>query len=93
VFRENDRIYGVGGDQTTIPVVVNQPEVEHKVRVRDFGQRSAGWTGVGIRVKFGGYRAIGLNAGGRVHLLSYNGKDFSRSRSEQLLLRRGQLTS
>jgi hypothetical protein len=36
VFRESDWIDEVGGGQTTISVVVRQPEVEHKVRVRDF---------------------------------------------------------
>jgi hypothetical protein len=36
VFRENDWIDEIGGGQTTISVAVRQPEVEHKVRVRDF---------------------------------------------------------
>ena len=36
VFREDDWIDEVGGGNTTISVVVRQPEVEHKVRVRDF---------------------------------------------------------
>ena len=36
VFRENDWVDDIGGGQTTISVVVRQPEVEHKVRVQDF---------------------------------------------------------
>lgn len=36
VFRESEWIDEMGGGQTTISVVVRQPEVEHKVRVRDF---------------------------------------------------------
>lgn len=36
VFRENDWIDEVGRGQTTISVVVRQPEVEHKVRVQEF---------------------------------------------------------
>jgi hypothetical protein len=36
VFRENDWIDGVGRGQTTISVVVREPEVQHKVRVQDF---------------------------------------------------------
>jgi hypothetical protein len=36
VFRENDWVNDVGGGNTTISVVVKQPEVDHKVRVRDF---------------------------------------------------------
>jgi hypothetical protein len=36
VFRENDWIDEVGRGQTTILVVVRQPEVQHKVRVQDF---------------------------------------------------------
>jgi hypothetical protein len=35
-FRENDWVDDIGGGQTTITVVVRQPGVEHKVRVRDF---------------------------------------------------------
>jgi hypothetical protein len=38
VFRENDWVDDVGRGQTTVTVVVRQPEVEHKVRVRDFEQ-------------------------------------------------------
>jgi hypothetical protein len=38
-FRENDWVDDIGGSQTTITVVVRQPGVEHKVRVRDFEQR------------------------------------------------------
>jgi hypothetical protein len=37
-FRENDWVDDVGGGLTTITVVVSQPLVEHKVRVRDFEQ-------------------------------------------------------
>ena len=37
-FRENDWVDDVGGGLTTITVVVRQPAVEHKVRVRDFEQ-------------------------------------------------------
>ena len=37
-FRENDWVDDIGGGQTTITVVVRQPGVEHKVRVRDFEQ-------------------------------------------------------
>lgn len=36
VFRENDWVHDIGRGQTTISVVVRQPEVEHKVRVQDF---------------------------------------------------------
>lgn len=36
VFRESDWIDEVGGGQTTISVVVRQPEVEHKVRIQEF---------------------------------------------------------
>jgi truncated hemoglobin YjbI len=36
VFRANDWIDEVGRGQTTISVVVRQPEVRHKVRVQDF---------------------------------------------------------
>jgi hypothetical protein len=36
VFRENDWVNHVGGGNTTISVVVKQPEVDPKVRVRDF---------------------------------------------------------
>jgi hypothetical protein len=36
VFRENDWIDEVGRGQTTISVVVKQPQVQHKVRVPDF---------------------------------------------------------
>jgi hypothetical protein len=36
VFRENDWIDEVSRGQTTISVVVRQPEVQHKVRVQDF---------------------------------------------------------
>jgi hypothetical protein len=36
VFRENDWIDEVGRGQTTILVVLRQPEVQHKVRVQDF---------------------------------------------------------
>jgi hypothetical protein len=35
-FAKAIRIDEVGAGQTTISVVVRQPEVEHKVRVRDF---------------------------------------------------------
>jgi len=38
VFRENDWVGDIGRGQTTITVAVRQPEVEHKVRVRDFEQ-------------------------------------------------------
>jgi hypothetical protein len=37
-FRENDWVDDIGGGLTTITVVVSQPGVEHKVRVRDFEQ-------------------------------------------------------
>ena len=36
VFRENDWIDEVGRGQTTISVVVRHPEVQHKVRVKEF---------------------------------------------------------
>src|SRR5712692_2217970 len=36
VFRENDWIDEVSRGQTTISVVVRQPEVQHKVRIQDF---------------------------------------------------------
>lgn len=36
VFRESDWIDEVGRGQTTISVVVREPEVQHKVRVQDF---------------------------------------------------------
>ena len=39
VFRENDWVNDVGGGSTTISVLVRQPKVEHKVRVRDFERR------------------------------------------------------
>ena len=35
-FRENDWVDDIGRGQTTITVVVRQPEVKHKVRIRDF---------------------------------------------------------
>jgi hypothetical protein len=35
-FRGADWVDEIGHGQTTITVVVKQPEVEHKVRVRDF---------------------------------------------------------
>jgi hypothetical protein len=35
-FRQNDWVDGIGQGQTTVTVVVKTPEVEHKVRVRDF---------------------------------------------------------
>ena len=35
-FQENDRVDDIGRGQTTITVLVRQPEVEHKVRIRDF---------------------------------------------------------
>jgi hypothetical protein len=37
-FRENDWVEDIGRGQTTITVVVRQPAVEHKVRVREFEQ-------------------------------------------------------
>jgi hypothetical protein len=37
-FRENDWVEEIGRGQTTITVVVRQPAVEHKVRVREFEQ-------------------------------------------------------
>jgi hypothetical protein len=37
-FRENDWVEDIGTGQTTISVVVRQPAVEHKVRVREFEQ-------------------------------------------------------
>jgi hypothetical protein len=36
VFRANDWIDKVGRGQTTISVVMRQPEVRHKVRVQNF---------------------------------------------------------
>src|SRR5712692_4491649 len=36
VFRENDWIDEVGRGQTIISVVVRHPEVQHKVRVKEF---------------------------------------------------------
>lgn len=39
-FRENDWVDDIGRGQTTITVVVRQPEVEHKVRIRD---SNGGW--------------------------------------------------
>jgi hypothetical protein len=35
-FRDADWVGDIGGGQTTITVVVKQPEVEHEVRKRDF---------------------------------------------------------
>ena len=35
-FRENDWVAEMGHGQTTITVVAKQPEIEHKVRVKDF---------------------------------------------------------
>ncbi len=35
-FRENDSVDDIGRGQTSITVVVKQPEIEHKVRIRDF---------------------------------------------------------
>src|SRR5713226_5313742 len=35
-FRENDWVDDIGRGQTTITVLVRQPEIEHKVRIRDF---------------------------------------------------------
>ena len=37
-FRENEWVDEIGGGLTTIVVVVRQPGVEHKVRVREFEQ-------------------------------------------------------
>ena len=37
-FRENDWVEDIGRGQTTITVVVRQPAVEHKIRVREFEQ-------------------------------------------------------
>ena len=37
-FRENDWVEDIGRGQTTITVVIRQPPVEHKVRVREFEQ-------------------------------------------------------
>jgi hypothetical protein len=54
VFRENDWIDEVGrGGQTTISVVVRQPEVQHKVRVQDFERwlESQGRTPAGVSLK------------------------------------------
>jgi hypothetical protein len=36
VFRESDWVDDLGRGQTTVSVVVKNPEVEHKVRVQDF---------------------------------------------------------
>jgi len=36
VFRESDWVDDLGRGQTTISVVLKNPEVEHKVRVQDF---------------------------------------------------------
>ena len=38
VFRENDWVDDIGGGLRTITVVVRQPAVEHKVRVRELEQ-------------------------------------------------------
>ena len=38
VFRENDWVDDIGGERTTITVVVRQPRVEHTVWVQDFEQ-------------------------------------------------------
>jgi hypothetical protein len=35
-FRETDWAADIGRGQTTVTVVVKQPEVEHTVRIRDF---------------------------------------------------------
>jgi hypothetical protein len=35
-FRQNDWVADLGQGQTTVTVVVKNPEVEHKVRVQDF---------------------------------------------------------
>jgi len=37
-FRENDWVQLIGRGQTTITVVIRQPALEHKVRVREFEQ-------------------------------------------------------
>jgi hypothetical protein len=39
MFEKNDWIGEVGRGQTTISVVVRQPEVQHKVRVQEFERR------------------------------------------------------
>jgi hypothetical protein len=36
VFRNADWVSRIGSGQTTITVAVKQPEVEHRVRMRDF---------------------------------------------------------
>jgi phosphatidylserine/phosphatidylglycerophosphate/cardiolipin synthase-like enzyme len=36
VFRNADWVSQIGSGQTTITVAVKQPEIEHKVRMRDF---------------------------------------------------------
>ena len=35
-FRNTDWVSRIGTGQTTVKVMVKQPEVEHKVRIRDF---------------------------------------------------------
>jgi hypothetical protein len=52
-FRENDWVEDIGRGQTTITVVVRQPAVEHKVRVREFEQwlESQGRTPAGMTLK------------------------------------------
>jgi hypothetical protein len=35
-FHENDWVDDIGRGQTTITVVVRQPEVQHKIRIQDF---------------------------------------------------------
>jgi hypothetical protein len=45
VFPENDWVGDIGHGQTTISVLVKNPEVEHKVRMLDFDQ----WLASGSR--------------------------------------------
>jgi hypothetical protein len=35
-FRDADWVREIGHGQTTVTIVVKQPEIEHKVRIRDF---------------------------------------------------------
>ena len=52
-FRDNDWVDDIGRGLTTVTVVVRQPEVEHKVRMKDFEQwlQSQGRTPAEVSLK------------------------------------------
>ena len=66
-FRENDWVDDIGRGQTTIMVVVRQPAVEHRVRVREFEQwlESQGRTPAEMSLK-GRLRDLVKRPGGKV---------------------------